>query len=59
MQAAVWLSPGGLFVPARMPQRKSYIRDDGAVRIEIRPHVYVEEEVALRLGQLRERESHS
>jgi hypothetical protein len=30
--------------------RKSYTRDDGALMIEIRPHVYVEEEIAATLG---------
>jgi len=33
--------------------RKSYIRDDGAVMIEIRPHLYVEESMAEKLGLLR------
>lgn len=37
-----------------MPHRKTYIRpDDDAVMIEIRPHVYVEESLAERLGLLR------
>jgi len=39
------------FMPSAEP--KSYIRDDGVVMVEIRPHVYVEESMAERLGLLR------
>jgi hypothetical protein len=34
-------------------KRKSYTRDDGALMVEIRPHLYVEESIAERLGLLR------
>jgi hypothetical protein len=34
-------------------KRKTYTRDDGAVMVEIRPHQYVEESMAERLGLLR------
>ncbi len=44
----------GLF-RVQMPskQHKTYIRDDGVVMVEIRPHEYVEESLAERLGLLR------
>jgi hypothetical protein len=36
-----------------MPKRKSYTRDDGVAMVEIRPHEYVEESLAERLGLIR------
>jgi hypothetical protein len=37
-----------------MPAKpKSYTRDDGVVMVEIRPHVFVEQSLAERLGLLR------
>jgi hypothetical protein len=33
--------------------RKTYVRDDGVVMIEISPNLYVEESLAERLGLLR------
>ena len=49
-----WSSDRGLFFESPMSsKRKSYIRDDGVVMVEIRPHVYVEESIAERLGLLR------
>ena len=36
-----------------MPKRKTYIRDDGVLMIEVRPNLYVEESIAERLGLLR------
>jgi hypothetical protein len=36
-----------------MSKRKSYIRDDGGLMIEIRPNLFVEENIAERLGLLR------
>lgn len=32
---------------------KTYIRDDGVLMVEIAPHTYVEEEIAVRLGLVR------
>jgi hypothetical protein len=34
-------------------KRKTYTRDDGVVMVEIRPHEYVEESLAEKLGLLR------
>jgi len=36
-----------------MPSRKSYIRDDGCLLVEISPNLYVEESIAERLGLMR------
>lgn len=36
-----------------MSERKTYIRDDGTVMVEISPGIYVEESMAERLGLLR------
>jgi hypothetical protein len=33
--------------------RKSYIRDDGCLMVEISPNLFVEESIAERLGLLR------
>lgn len=45
--------PGRSYTTSRDAARKTCIRDDGAVMVEISPNLFVEESITERLGLLR------